>query len=116
MITPEEAVANVERYVKDRQWEREWINKEFGGLPVAERAHQIHCLFEGLCPTCGSKVILVRVGGVPKFLEEMQFIGNHEIQVWETAPELGDNGGVEFECKNGHEHYVGYSFSSGDWH
>ena len=116
MITPEQAIANVERRVRELRLEREWINKEMGGLPVVERSSQIHCLFEGLCPACGSSTTLIRVGGVPKFLDEMVFMGDHEIQVWEYVPKLGDDGGVEFKCKNGHEYYVGYSFASGDWH
>lgn len=116
MITPEEAIANVERRVRELRLDREWVNKEMGGLPVRDRAGQIHCLFEGLCPACGSDVTLIRVGGSPEVLATMVFMGDHEIQVWAAMPELSGDGGVEFKCKNGHEHYIGYSFSSGDWY
>ena len=119
MITPEQAVKNVERRVAEMRLQHEWFNKEMGGLPVQDRTNQIHSLFEGLCPTCGSKVTLVRVGGIPKFLDEMVFMGDHEINAWEKTQSddgLGDSGGVEFECENEHKHYVGYSFACGDWH
>ncbi len=116
MITPEQAIANVERRVRELRLESEWINKEVGGLPVAERPAQIYCLFEGLCPVCGSEVTLIRVSGTRRFLDEMVFMGNHEICEWKRATEFSKGGGgVEFKCKNGHEHYIGYSFASGDW-
>ena len=115
MITPEQAIANVERRVRELRLQDEWVNKEMGGPPVQSRPSQIHCLFEGLCPTCGSKVMLFRVGGTPRFLNEMVFMGDHEIQEWKTAPEFDAGGSVEFKCENGHEHYIGYSFASGDW-
>ena len=113
MITPEEAIANVERRVKELRLEGEWINKEMGGLPVEDRVDQIHCLFEGMCPICGSDVTLISVSGTRRFLDEMVFIGDHKIM--ECSNVAGDSGGVEFKCKNGHEHYVGYSFNCGDW-
>ena len=112
MITSEQAIANVERRVAELRLGHEWINKEMSGLPVNDRANQIHCLFEGLCPTCGGEVTLIRVGGTRRFLDEMVFMGDHEIHKWKMAPE---GGSVEFLCKSGHEHYVGYSFASGDW-
>lgn len=111
MITPEQAIINVERRVAEL---RLAANKEMGGLPVSDRTDQIHCLFEGRCPTCGSKVTLVSVGGIPKFLDEMVFMGAHEIWPWEET-QFGDSGCIDFKCKNGHEHNVGYSFASGDW-
>ena len=114
MITPEQAIKNVERRVRELQRKHEWFNEEMGGLPIQDRAGQIHCLFEGLCPTCGGKVTLASVEGTRRFLDEMVFMGDHEIR--ECVSIVGDSGGVEFKCKNGHEHYIGYSFASGDWH
>lgn len=116
MITPEQAIANVEQRVRELRLKSEWVNKEMGGLPVTERSAQIHCLFEGLCPVCGGEVTLTRVGGSRRFLNEMVFMGSHEVCEWEAVLDSCDDGGVEFKCKNGHEHYVGYSFVSGDWH
>ena len=114
MITPEQAVKNVERRVAEIRLAHQWVSEEMGGLPVQDRTNQIHCLFEGLCPTCGSKVTLVSIDGTPKFLDEMVFMGDHEIWPWKKT-QFGDSGCIDFKCKNGHEHNVGYSFSSGDW-
>ena len=115
MITPAEAIANVERRVAELRLKHQWLNKEMGELPVVERSRQIYCLFEGLCPACGCKTTLIRVGGTRRFLDKMVFMGNHEICEWERL-QIGDSGGVDFKCKNGHKCYIGYSYASGDWH
>jgi len=113
MITPEEAVAWQENRVRELRLGNERVNKEMGRLPLEDRVDQIYCLFEGICPICGSDAMLISVRGTRRFLDEMVFIGDHEIL--ECSSVAGDSGGVEFRCKNGHEHFVGYSFNSGDW-
>ena len=86
---------------------KKWVGYQF----KVDLARYIVCS-RACAPTCGSEVTLIRVGGTPRFLNEMVFMGDHEIHEWEKPPEEGS---VEFLCKNGHEHRVGYSFVSGDW-
>ena len=92
---------------------REW-------RPISERCAQIFCLFESVCPICGEDATITAVGGTPEFHERQQF-SEGVVSVWNTDDPWGekepteptDQGGVEFECENGHRHYISHAY--GDW-
>lgn len=80
--------------------------------PIEERSEQIFTLFEGACPTCGSDAEITDVGGTPEFHKHQQFTSKHAKSVW-VIMDVPDQGGVEFKCENGHNHYASYSY--GGW-
>lgn len=86
---------------------------------MQSREQEIMMLFEGSCPQCSGSVEAVGAAGKKSFTVAQPWVLElPSYRPWNEDRGLGDGmdtiGSVNFECENGHKHYVEYS-PFGDW-
>ncbi len=86
-------------------------------VPRPGESDRIMRTLEGVCPHCGFlKLEIVRIGGVPEFLEQYTFDGSYEKNVWEPSRDgIGEMGAVFWQCMTCGERAESWAWHGGDW-
>lgn len=83
---------------------------------LAENGHNpVWCLFEGVCPDCGSDVHIVSIWGTQEQVDNFTFKPEENVQVTVARQGYLTDCGIEWHCDKGHRHYAERSAVSGDW-